>query len=125
MCSHVCSSLTHMLLTCLTGDRGDERHLIIIRVHVLVPWHHQREGQRRAEDLLRSHGDDPILVPGDRDALSAPRRPNKQGSRTQSHNQSGRRRDSSCSSTKTHYQKPAEVRIDDCREAVFVLSNTM
>lgn len=52
-----------------TGYRGDKPNLILPRVHVLVSRYHQREGQRGAEDLLCSHGDDPISVARDRDAL--------------------------------------------------------
>lgn len=52
------------------GNRGDESYLIDAGVHVFMSRHHQREGQGRAQDLLRSHGDDPIPVTGDCDALN-------------------------------------------------------
>lgn len=59
-------------LSCV-GHRGDASHLNKVRIHVFMSRHHQCEGQRRAEDLLRSHGDDPIAVAGDAGALSVPR----------------------------------------------------
>lgn len=52
-----------------TGYRGDKSNLILPRVHMLVSRYHQCEGQRGAEDLLCSHGDDTISVTRDRDAL--------------------------------------------------------
>lgn len=36
-----------------------------------MPWHHQCEGQRRAEDLLCSHRDDSISVARDCDVLES------------------------------------------------------
>lgn len=53
------------------GNRGDERYLNRSGIHLLVSRHYQRQGQRRAEDLLCAHGDEPISVSGDGDALKS------------------------------------------------------
>lgn len=57
------------------GHGGDERNPVLPRVCVLVSRDHQREGQRGAEDLLCSHGDDAIAIAGDRDALTSESQP--------------------------------------------------
>lgn len=44
------------------GDRGDESHPSDSGLHVLLQRHHQRQGQRRAQDLLCAHRDDPLSV---------------------------------------------------------------
>lgn len=66
-----------MYLSYNAGNRGDELYPNKPWVHVFVSWHHQRERQRRAEDLLCSHRDDQISVTGDCDALSTPHKQNK------------------------------------------------
>ena len=89
---------------------------------MFMSWHHQCEGQRRAEDLLCSHRDDPISVTRDCDALSINALTHRTDLRTQSHTQGGRRGDSSCSLTKAHYQKPAVQWIDNCQEPLLSLA---
>ncbi len=59
-----------LVVSLLTGNGGDESYPNNTRVHVFVSWHHQREGQRRAHDLLCSHRDESISVTRDCDALS-------------------------------------------------------
>lgn len=44
------------------GDRGDQPHPSDSGLHVLLQRHHQRQGQRRAQDLLCAHRDDPVSV---------------------------------------------------------------
>lgn len=107
----------------LTGDGGDEPYLINTGVHVLMSWHHQREGQRRAEDLLCPHRDDPISVTRDCDALRRTHLPNKQ-TRERTHTHNGITSVLSCSIQRTHYLTPAVQWIENC-ETSFFLSNAM
>uniref|UniRef100_A0A671V258 Adenylate cyclase type 2 n=1 Tax=Sparus aurata TaxID=8175 RepID=A0A671V258_SPAAU len=67
---HACKLLTLLVFFFCPGNRGDEWYFINTRLHVFMSWHHKREGQRRPEDLLCPHRDDPISVTRDRDALS-------------------------------------------------------
>lgn len=59
--------MTRVLLP--VGDRGDESHPSGSGLHVLMQRHHQRQGQRRAQDLLCAYRDDPLTVPGECNAL--------------------------------------------------------
>lgn len=116
---HACKLLTLLVFFFCPGNRGDEWYFINTRLHVFMSWHHKREGQRRPEDLLCPHRDDPISVTRDRDALSMQ---HQWTNKTWEHNhtqRSGRRSDSSCSVTKTHYQKPA---VDNCGKPVLSLA---
>lgn len=43
------------------GDRGDQPRPADTWLHVHMPWHHQRQGEGRPEDILRQHRD--VKVP--------------------------------------------------------------
>lgn len=51
------------------GDGGDEPDPSHTGLHVLLSRHHQRQGQRRAQDLLCAYGDDPLNVPRECNAV--------------------------------------------------------
>lgn len=55
----------------LIGDRGDESHPSDSGLHVLLQRHHQRQGQRRAQDLLCAHRDDPLSVSRECNAVAS------------------------------------------------------
>lgn len=61
-----------MNITCVflsVGDGGDQFCPPDSGLHVLLQRHHQRERQRRTQDLLCAHGDDSLAVPGERYAI--------------------------------------------------------
>lgn len=60
-------NVTHLVLP--VGDRGDESYPPDSGLHVLLQRHHQRQGQRRAQDLLCAHRDDPLTVPRECNAV--------------------------------------------------------
>ncbi|XP_013858877.1 adenylate cyclase type 2 isoform X3 [Austrofundulus limnaeus] len=51
------------------GDRGNQFHPPDSGLHVLLQRHHQRQRQRRTQDLLCAHGDDSLAVPGECNAI--------------------------------------------------------
>ena len=50
---------------CPPGDGGDGADPAGAGLHLLLQGRDQREGERRPEDLLRPHGDEPLALPGE------------------------------------------------------------
>lgn len=54
---------------CPAGDGGDGPGPAGAGLHLLLQRSHQREGERRSEDLLRPHRDEPLALSGEPHAL--------------------------------------------------------